>query len=60
MTWLQGDVWQAEVLLPAGQRIEYKYVILEEQVLAGVGPFVCLENGLWVAAKLESRAGGRH
>ncbi|KAI8473045.1 MAG: hypothetical protein J3K34DRAFT_192237 [Monoraphidium minutum] len=31
MTWLQGDVWQAEVILPAGQRIEYKYVILEEQ-----------------------------
>ncbi|KAI8472294.1 MAG: hypothetical protein J3K34DRAFT_214549 [Monoraphidium minutum] len=31
MTWTQGDVWQAEVVLPAGQRIEYKYVILEEQ-----------------------------
>lgn len=31
MTWLQGDVWQAEVLLPAGQRMEYKYVVLEEQ-----------------------------
>jgi hypothetical protein len=36
MTWTQGDVWQAEVMLPAGQRIEYKYVILEEQV-RGVG-----------------------
>lgn len=35
MTWLQGDVWQAEVMLPAGQRIEYKYVILEEQVGGG-------------------------
>ena len=32
MTWTQGDVWVAEVMLPAGQRIEYKYVILEEQV----------------------------
>ena len=32
MTWLQGDVWQTEVMLPAGQRIEYKYVILEDQV----------------------------
>lgn len=31
MTWLQGDVWQAELMLPAGQRVEYKYVILEEQ-----------------------------
>ena len=31
MTWLPGDVWQAEVLLPAGQRTEYKYVVLEEQ-----------------------------
>jgi hypothetical protein len=31
MTWLPGDVWQAEVLLPAGARTEYKYVVLEEQ-----------------------------
>jgi hypothetical protein len=31
MTWTQGDVWQVELLLPAGQRLEYKYVILEEQ-----------------------------
>jgi hypothetical protein len=36
MTWLAGDVWQAEVMLPAGQRIEYKYVILEEQVGGGL------------------------
>lgn len=31
MTWNQGDIWTTELLLPAGQRIEYKYVILEEQ-----------------------------
>lgn len=31
MTWNQGDIWTCEVELPAGQRIEYKYVILEEQ-----------------------------
>lgn len=31
MTWNQGDIWTCELLLPAGQRIEYKYVILEEQ-----------------------------
>ena len=31
MTWTAGDVWRTEVLLPAGQRVEYKYVILEEQ-----------------------------
>ncbi|KAL6748088.1 hypothetical protein V8C86DRAFT_1798762 [Haematococcus lacustris] len=31
MTWNSGDVWTCEVELQAGQRIEYKYVILEEQ-----------------------------
>lgn len=31
MTWNQGDIWTCEVDLQAGQRIEYKYVILEEQ-----------------------------
>ena len=31
MAWNPGDVWSAELELPAGSRIEYKYVILEEQ-----------------------------
>eukprot|EP00200_Dunaliella_tertiolecta_P001217 CAMPEP_0202362156 /NCGR_PEP_ID=MMETSP1126-20121109/14434_1 /ASSEMBLY_ACC=CAM_ASM_000457 /TAXON_ID=3047 /ORGANISM="Dunaliella tertiolecta, Strain CCMP1320" /LENGTH=305 /DNA_ID=CAMNT_0048956257 /DNA_START=181 /DNA_END=1098 /DNA_ORIENTATION=+ len=31
MTWNNGDVWTCEVELQAGQRIEYKYVVLEEQ-----------------------------
>lgn len=31
MIWGPGDIWTAEVELPAGTRIEYKYVILEEQ-----------------------------
>ncbi|MEW5317626.1 MAG: hypothetical protein WDW38_008909 [Sanguina aurantia] len=31
MTWENGDVWTCEVELQAGQRVEYKYVILEEQ-----------------------------
>lgn len=31
MIWSPGDIWTAEVELPAGARIEYKYVILEEQ-----------------------------
>lgn len=31
MTWNSGDVWTCEVDLQAGQRIEHKYVILEEQ-----------------------------
>ena len=31
MAWAKGDVWTADVLLPAGARVEYKYVILEEQ-----------------------------
>lgn len=31
MTWNQGDIWTCELMLPAGQRMEYKYVILEEQ-----------------------------
>ncbi|CAD7703666.1 unnamed protein product [Ostreobium quekettii] len=31
MTWNPTDVWTAEVELPAGMRLEYKYVILEEQ-----------------------------
>mmetsp|Transcript_37038 Transcript_37038/g.93402 ORF Transcript_37038/g.93402 Transcript_37038/m.93402 type:complete len:293 (+) Transcript_37038:28-906(+) len=31
MTWNSGDIWTTEVELQAGQRIEYKYVILEEQ-----------------------------
>lgn len=32
MTWTPGDVWEAEVMLPAGSRTEYKFTILEEQV----------------------------
>lgn len=31
MTWNDGDIWTVEVDLQVGQRIEYKYVILEEQ-----------------------------
>ena len=31
MAWTPGDVWTAEVDLPAGAAVEYKYVILEEQ-----------------------------
>ncbi|KAL3145480.1 hypothetical protein ABBQ32_003305 [Trebouxia sp. C0010 RCD-2024] len=31
MVWNQGDIWTAEVELPANTKIEYKYVILEEQ-----------------------------
>lgn len=29
--WAPGDVWTADTMLPAGARLEYKYVILEEQ-----------------------------
>lgn len=32
MTWNPNDLWTAEVYLPLGMRLEYKYVILEEQV----------------------------
>lgn len=32
MSWTPGDVWTCEIELPAGTRVEYKYVILEEQV----------------------------
>ncbi|KAG2486038.1 hypothetical protein HYH03_015245 [Edaphochlamys debaryana] len=31
MSWNPGDKWTVEVEFPAGQRIEYKYVVLEEQ-----------------------------
>jgi hypothetical protein len=31
MAWTAGDVWAVTVELPAGARVEYKYVILEEQ-----------------------------
>lgn len=31
MTWTPEDVWMVDIELPAGTRIEYKYVILEEQ-----------------------------
>lgn len=31
MSWQPTDVWVVEVELPAGTRVEYKYVILEEQ-----------------------------
>jgi hypothetical protein len=31
MSWNVGDIWAVEVELPAGSRVEYKYVILEEQ-----------------------------
>lgn len=31
MAWNTGDLWAVEVELPAGTRVEYKYVILEEQ-----------------------------
>eukprot|EP00798_Chlamydomonas_sp_ICE-L_P016677 gene16677-22936_t len=31
MTWNTGDIWTVEVELQAGQVVEYKYVILEEQ-----------------------------
>lgn len=31
MSWTPGDIWSVEVELPAGTRVEYKYVILEEQ-----------------------------
>eukprot|EP00201_Polytomella_parva_P020626 CAMPEP_0175047146 /NCGR_PEP_ID=MMETSP0052_2-20121109/5428_1 /TAXON_ID=51329 ORGANISM="Polytomella parva, Strain SAG 63-3" /NCGR_SAMPLE_ID=MMETSP0052_2 /ASSEMBLY_ACC=CAM_ASM_000194 /LENGTH=296 /DNA_ID=CAMNT_0016310979 /DNA_START=488 /DNA_END=1378 /DNA_ORIENTATION=- len=31
MTWNNGDIWTCEIELPAAQRVEYKYVILEEQ-----------------------------
>jgi hypothetical protein len=30
-SWNPGDVWAVEVELPAGTKVEYKYVILEEQ-----------------------------
>jgi hypothetical protein len=36
MTWNHGDVWSCEMELPAGQKLEYKYVILEEQVIRHV------------------------
>lgn len=31
MSWNPEDIWTVEVELPAGSRVEYKYVILEEQ-----------------------------
>eukprot|EP00951_Prasinocladus_malaysianus_P005236 scaffold37202_cov47-Prasinocladus_malaysianus.AAC.2 len=31
MSWSEGDNWTAEVEVPLGTRLEYKYVILEEQ-----------------------------
>jgi hypothetical protein len=31
MSWAPDDIWGVEVELPAGTRVEYKYVILEEQ-----------------------------
>ncbi|KAG7667092.1 hypothetical protein NADE_003112 [Nannochloris sp. 'desiccata'] len=31
MSWQPTDIWQVDVELPAGSRVEYKYVILEEQ-----------------------------
>ena len=31
MSWQPTDLWVVEVELPAGTRVEYKYVILEEQ-----------------------------
>lgn len=31
MSWNPEDIWAVEVELPAGTRVEYKYVILEEQ-----------------------------
>ncbi|KAK9847482.1 hypothetical protein WJX84_005381 [Apatococcus fuscideae] len=31
MIWNEGDVWTAEVDLPVNSRMDYKYVILEEQ-----------------------------
>eukprot|EP00191_Tetraselmis_sp_GSL018_P008919 CAMPEP_0177609106 /NCGR_PEP_ID=MMETSP0419_2-20121207/18882_1 /TAXON_ID=582737 /ORGANISM="Tetraselmis sp., Strain GSL018" /LENGTH=346 /DNA_ID=CAMNT_0019103949 /DNA_START=255 /DNA_END=1296 /DNA_ORIENTATION=+ len=31
MSWTEGDVWTTEVEVPVGTRLEYKYVILEEQ-----------------------------
>mmetsp|Transcript_1032 Transcript_1032/g.2393 ORF Transcript_1032/g.2393 Transcript_1032/m.2393 type:complete len:341 (+) Transcript_1032:184-1206(+) len=31
MSWTDGDNWITEVTVPAGTRLEYKYVILEEQ-----------------------------
>lgn len=30
-SWNPGDIWAVEVELPAGTKVEYKYVILEEQ-----------------------------
>jgi hypothetical protein len=31
MSWEPNDIWIVEVELPAGSKVEYKYVILEEQ-----------------------------
>lgn len=31
MSWTPDDIWMVDMELPAGTRIEYKYVILEEQ-----------------------------
>ncbi|EIE21195.1 hypothetical protein COCSUDRAFT_57107 [Coccomyxa subellipsoidea C-169] len=31
MVWTEGDLWTTEVELPANSKMEYKYVILEEQ-----------------------------
>ena len=31
MSWQPTDIWQVDVELPAGSRVEYKYVVLEEQ-----------------------------
>ena len=40
--WNPGDVWAVEVELPAGTKVEYKYVILEEQDWTQqVGPAGC-------------------
>lgn len=31
MSWQPTDIWVVDIELPAGSRVEYKYVILEEQ-----------------------------
>lgn len=31
MSWAPGDIWSVDVELPVGTKLEYKYVILEEQ-----------------------------
>ena len=32
LSWNEGDVWSAEVDLPLGSLIEYKYAVVDEQV----------------------------